>query len=54
LIRAIVVYHDTIDDDDSRILHCTPVANMIDWTKQHLDAYFATAEMACEWNVEPG
>jgi hypothetical protein len=39
---------------DPRLLHRTPVANMINWTKQHLDAYLATAEMACEWNVEPG
>jgi hypothetical protein len=27
---------------------------MLNWTKQHLDTYLATAEMACEWNVEPG
>ena len=54
LIRATAVYNDTIDEDESRILHRTPVANMINWTKQHLDAYLATAEMACEWNVEPG
>jgi hypothetical protein len=43
LIRATVVYHDTLDD--------APAAGMINWTKQHLDAYLATAEMACEWNV---
>jgi hypothetical protein len=54
LIWATMVYNDTLDDDESRILHCTPVANMINWTKQHLDAYLAMAEMACEWNVEPG
>jgi hypothetical protein len=30
------------------------MTNMINWTKQHLDAYLAMAEMACEWNVEPG
>jgi hypothetical protein len=53
LIWATAVYHDTIDDDDSHLLHHTPVANMISWTKQHLDAYLAKAEMACEWNVEP-
>jgi hypothetical protein len=54
LIQATTVYHDTVDADNSRLLHCTPVVNMINWTKQHLDAYLATAEMACEWNVEPG
>jgi hypothetical protein len=40
LIRATMVYHDTLDD--------APAASMINWTKQHLDAYLATAEMACE------
>jgi hypothetical protein len=54
LIRATAVYRDTIDEDDSRILHRMPAANTINWTKQHLDAYLAMAEMACEWNVEPG
>jgi hypothetical protein len=39
LIRATALYHDTLDDDESSILHSTPVANMINWTKQHLDAY---------------
>jgi hypothetical protein len=24
------------------------------WTKQHLDAYLALAEVICEWNIEPG
>jgi hypothetical protein len=24
------------------------------WTKQHLDAYLALAEVLCEWNIEPG
>jgi hypothetical protein len=52
LIRATAVYHDTIDEDESCVLHRTPVANMINWTKQHLYAYLAMAEMACEWNVE--
>jgi hypothetical protein len=31
-----------------------PWLNIMNWTKQDLDAYLATAEMACEWNVEPG
>jgi hypothetical protein len=24
------------------------------WTEQHLDVYLALAEVACEWNIEPG
>jgi hypothetical protein len=24
------------------------------WTKQHLDAYLALAEVLCEWNIDPG
>jgi hypothetical protein len=57
LTRATTVYRDTIDPvspSDSPILHRTRVTNMITRTKQHLDAYLATAEAACEWNVEPG
>jgi hypothetical protein len=26
----------------------------LQWTKQHLDAYLALAEVICEWNIEPG
>ena len=24
------------------------------WTRQHLDSFFALAEMACKWNIDPG
>jgi hypothetical protein len=27
---------------------------IIQWTRQHLDSYLALAEVACEWNVDPG
>jgi arginine deiminase len=48
LTWATAVYNDTLDDDDSHILHHMPVANMIkNWTKQHLDTYLTMAEMAC-------
>jgi hypothetical protein len=49
LTRATAAYHDTLDQvlsSDSLILHRTRVTNMINWTKQHLDAYLATAETA--------
>jgi hypothetical protein len=26
----------------------------LQWTKQHLDAYLALAEVLCEWNIDPG
>jgi hypothetical protein len=55
--RATAVYKETIGqvtDSDSLILHRERVTDMLNWTKQHLDAYLATAEVACEWNVEPG
>jgi hypothetical protein len=51
------VYTDTIGNvspSASLILHRQRLTNMMTWTKQHLDAYLATAEMACDWNVEPG
>ena len=27
---------------------------ILQWTRQHLDSFFALAEMACEWNIDPG
>lgn len=51
------VYTDTIGNvspSASLILHRQRLTNMMTWTKQHLDAYLATAEMACDWIVEPG
>jgi hypothetical protein len=40
---------------DSIILHRTRITDILNWTKQHLDAYLAAAgEVVCEQNVEPG
>ena len=36
------------------ILHRHKVTKILNWTKQPLDAYLATAKVICEWNVEPG
>ena len=36
------------------LLHWQSLNTMMQWTQQHLDAYLATAEVLCEWNVEPG
>jgi hypothetical protein len=44
----------TLSPSDSHILHRTQITTILNWTKQHLDAYLATAEVICEWNIEPG
>jgi hypothetical protein len=57
LARAMATYHTTYEHNPTPahwLLHHRPIHEMINWTKQHLDAYLAMAEMACEWNVEPG
>jgi hypothetical protein len=56
-IKATTVYQATIGNilpSDSLILHHAKVTEILNWTKQHLDAYLATAEVICEQNVEPG
>ena len=55
--KATTVYQDTIGNvlpSDSLILHRARINEILNWTKQHLDAYLATAEVICEQNVEPG
>jgi hypothetical protein len=39
---------------DSHIIHRHNINTILNWMKQHLDAYLATAEVICEWNIEPG
>jgi len=39
---------------DARILNQLPVDEILNWTKSHLDAYLATAEVVLEQNVDPG
>ena len=56
-LQAQAVYNDTIGSNHpmtNLILHRQGLQSMLNWTKQHLDAYLATAEVLCEWNVEPG
>ena len=56
-LKATAMYQDTIgnmSNSDSAILHRHNIAMILNWMKQHLDAYLATAEVICEWNVEPG
>ena len=55
--KAANVYQATIGKvrpSDGRILHRQQITDILTWTKQHLDAYLATAEVVCEWNTEPG
>jgi hypothetical protein len=55
--KAATVYQATIGKvrpSDGRILHRKQITDILTWTKQHLDAYLATAEVVCEWNIEPG
>jgi hypothetical protein len=55
--RATEVYRNTIGNvspSDGLILHRAQISEILNWTQQHLDAYLATAEVVCEWNVEPG
>ena len=56
-LQAMEIYHQmigTVNPMENIILHWHSMNNILNWTKQHLDAYLATAEVICEWNVEPG
>jgi hypothetical protein len=43
-----------VNDAESAILHTRPLKQILTWTKAHLDAYLATAEVILEQNVDPG
>ena len=43
-----------VNDEESAILHSRPLEQILSWTKAHLDAYLATAEVILEQNVDPG
>ena len=55
--RATVVYQETLGNilpSDSIVLHHARINHILNWTKQHLDAYLATTKVVCKQNVEPG
>ena len=55
--QATLVYQETLGNIsplDSLILHHAHISQILNWTKQHLDAYLATAEVVCKQNMEPG
>jgi hypothetical protein len=43
-----------VNDAESAILHARPLKQILTWTKAHLDAYLATAEVILEQNIDPG
>ena len=43
-----------VNDEESALLHARPLEEILNWTKAHLDAYLATAEVILEQNVGPG
>ena len=56
-VHAVEVYQETIGTVtpmENILLHWHSLNTMMNWTKQHLDAYLTTTEVLCEWNVEPG
>jgi hypothetical protein len=36
------------------MLHARPLEQILTWTKAHLDAYLATAEVILEQTINPG
>ena len=56
-IHAAAVYQETLGTVTPMadiLLHWHSLNTMMNWTKQHLDAYLATTKVLCDWNVEPG
>jgi hypothetical protein len=43
-----------VNDSESAILHARPLEQILTWTKAHLDAYLATAEVILEQIIDPG
>ncbi len=43
-----------VNDAESKLLHGQPLEQILSWTKSHLDAYLATAEVIFEHNIDPG
>jgi hypothetical protein len=46
--------HSNNQDSHTSIKWQPQARPIIQWTRQHLDSYLALAEVACEWNVDPG
>ena len=56
-LEAERVYNETIgkvSQTDSIVLHHTRIEVILKWTKEHLDAYLASADVIIEQRDEPG
>jgi hypothetical protein len=55
--EAVAVYQATIGNisqTDSVVLHHARIDEILKWTKEHLDAYLASADMIIDQRDEPG
>jgi hypothetical protein len=55
--RVRAIYERTKDSNNPKLtttLHSQPITEVLKWTKCHLDAYLATAEVYLEQSVDPG
>jgi len=50
----IAAQNEDLNNQEARLLHARPINTILNWTKSHLDAYLATAEVILEQNVDPG
>jgi hypothetical protein len=56
-MEAVSVYQSTIgkvSQMDSIVLHHARIEEILKWTKEHLDAYLASADVIIEQRDEPG
>jgi hypothetical protein len=55
--EAVAVYQATLGkvcQTDSVVLHHSRIEEILNWTKEHLDAYLASANVIIEQRDEPG
>jgi hypothetical protein len=55
--EAVAVYQSTIgkvSQTDSVVLHHARIEEILKWTKEHLDAYLASADVIIDQRDEPG
>ena len=55
--EAVAVYQSTIGKvlpTDGVVLHHARIEEIFNWTKEHLDAYLATADVIIDQRDEPG
>ena len=55
--EAVAVYQSTIgkvSPTDSVVLHHARIEEILKWTKEHLDAYLASADVIIDQRDEPG